>query len=223
MRNKLSGDNHATWDFWMRWWDGVLSGNQLDWELQKEVAQIPDSTWQQGPAVVAHAISVIEENWRLRKELANLQAQSLAALAALDLPPPRGHNHPPELIEADDEGLKDEVGKVARAAEAAHAELAKPAPEPAALREYGAILKASALAIARYCGVKFDVFVTEAVKELAKAAGFSIKAVLLTAILSGTLGPALTSFANRIAAGNAAGAVTPAGSSTATSPAAQQP
>ena len=48
------------WNFWTRWWDGVLSGQQLDWELQKAVALIPDAIWQSGPAAVSEAIREIE-------------------------------------------------------------------------------------------------------------------------------------------------------------------
>ena len=53
-------DPPGTWDFWTRWWDGVLSGQQLDWELQKAVALISDDIWSQGPAAVAEAIRLIE-------------------------------------------------------------------------------------------------------------------------------------------------------------------
>lgn len=49
-----------TWSFWLRWWDGALSGNQRDWELQKQVALIPDDIWLSGPAAVAEAIRQIE-------------------------------------------------------------------------------------------------------------------------------------------------------------------
>ncbi len=49
-----------TWFFWTRWWDGVLSGNQLDWDLQRQVALIPNEIWEQGPAAVAEAIRQIE-------------------------------------------------------------------------------------------------------------------------------------------------------------------
>ena len=49
-----------TWSFWTRWWDGVLSGNQIDWDLQRQVALIPNEIWDQGPAAVAEAIRQIE-------------------------------------------------------------------------------------------------------------------------------------------------------------------
>ncbi len=53
-------DPPGTWDFWLRWWKGVISGNQLDWELQKVVALIPNDVWDAGPVAVAEAIREIE-------------------------------------------------------------------------------------------------------------------------------------------------------------------
>lgn len=52
--------DHDTWCFWTRWWDGVLSGSQLDWDLQRRVALIPDDLWQAGPAALAEAVRQIE-------------------------------------------------------------------------------------------------------------------------------------------------------------------
>ncbi|MFN0116223.1 MAG: hypothetical protein ACKVPY_16250 [Paracoccaceae bacterium] len=52
----------ARWSFWTRWWDGVLSGRQLDWRLQEAVALIPGDVWKAGPDAVAEAIRDIEEN-----------------------------------------------------------------------------------------------------------------------------------------------------------------
>ena len=56
-----AADPPARWSFWTRWWDGVISGQQLDWELQRRVALIPDAIWQSGPDAVAEAIRRIEE------------------------------------------------------------------------------------------------------------------------------------------------------------------
>lgn len=54
--------NPDTWDFWVRWWDGVLTGWPLDWDLQKKVALIPDNDWKKGPEHIAALIRVIEEH-----------------------------------------------------------------------------------------------------------------------------------------------------------------
>ena len=52
--------NPVNWDFWVRWWDGVIAGKPLDWELQKQVALIPDEEWQKGPDHIASLIRQIE-------------------------------------------------------------------------------------------------------------------------------------------------------------------
>lgn len=63
-----------TWDFWIRWWDGVLSGNQLDWDLQKTVAlEIPEDAWSNPKTVAAH-IREIEVRFRLSKEADRIEA-----------------------------------------------------------------------------------------------------------------------------------------------------
>jgi hypothetical protein len=48
------------WAFWRRWWDGVLDGQPLDRELQKEVALIPDQVWVNSLDKVANEIARIE-------------------------------------------------------------------------------------------------------------------------------------------------------------------
>ncbi len=50
------------WSFWRDWYQGFLIGKPLDWELQKEVALIPDAEWEKGPE---HIAGLIEE---IRKE-----------------------------------------------------------------------------------------------------------------------------------------------------------
>jgi hypothetical protein len=54
------GAAREEWDFWVRWWDGVIAGKPLDWELQKQVALIPDDDWQKGPEHIASLIRQIE-------------------------------------------------------------------------------------------------------------------------------------------------------------------
>lgn len=61
MRKVWASDPNENWDFWTRWWDGLVAGRPLDWVLQEKVALIPDAIWQQGAAAVARAIRDIEE------------------------------------------------------------------------------------------------------------------------------------------------------------------
>ncbi len=49
--------------FWLRWWDGAKSGNWLDWDLQREVALIPDEVWNRGTAALGEAIREIEARY----------------------------------------------------------------------------------------------------------------------------------------------------------------
>lgn len=64
----LQNLTHETGDpnsFWHRWWRGAVSGQWLDWNLQREVALIPDDIWQQGPKAVMVAIAEIEARYAL--------------------------------------------------------------------------------------------------------------------------------------------------------------
>ena len=95
----------ATWAFWERWWDGVISGDMpFPPDLLRDVALIEDDIWQAGPREVAAAIAKIEKIHELRADLAALTQ----AMENEDLPQVqrgatlshRGHNNPPEMIEA---------------------------------------------------------------------------------------------------------------------------
>ena len=48
------------WDFWKRWYDALLRGHPLNWDLQTEIALIPDADWKKGPAHIATLITEIE-------------------------------------------------------------------------------------------------------------------------------------------------------------------
>ncbi len=60
LRNYWASDPDHVWDFWARWWDGLVTGRPIDGALQEKVALIPDDIWQQGAAAVARAIKDIE-------------------------------------------------------------------------------------------------------------------------------------------------------------------
>lgn len=50
--------------FWERWLMGLLVGEPLDWNLQWEVAMIPDEDWDKGPEHIAEVIARIEARMR---------------------------------------------------------------------------------------------------------------------------------------------------------------
>ena len=53
-------DDAAVWSFWARWLAGIRSGQQINWDLQRDIALIPDADWQQGPAHMAGLIAKLE-------------------------------------------------------------------------------------------------------------------------------------------------------------------
>jgi hypothetical protein len=45
-----------TWGFWAAWYERMLRGDPLPWDLQESIALIPDEIWEAGPATVADEI-----------------------------------------------------------------------------------------------------------------------------------------------------------------------
>ncbi len=55
----------AHWDFWKRWYQGILQGKPLDWNLQRHVAlDVGSDVWDAGIEAVAKRVAEIEEKWR---------------------------------------------------------------------------------------------------------------------------------------------------------------
>ncbi|WP_167687363.1 hypothetical protein [Pseudooceanicola sp. HF7] len=54
------------WDFWSRWYERAMAGDPLPWDLQREVALIPEEIWKQGPEAVAERIAEIEADYLTR-------------------------------------------------------------------------------------------------------------------------------------------------------------
>jgi hypothetical protein len=68
----------AVWGFWARWYQGMLDGEPLDWDLQRAVALIDDTVWIAGPEAVAERIRDIEKTFVEERRAAN-QAEFLVA------------------------------------------------------------------------------------------------------------------------------------------------
>ncbi|WP_282091148.1 hypothetical protein [Epibacterium ulvae] len=51
------------WSYWRDWYQGFLDGKPRDWELQRRVALIADSIWEEGPEAVAREIERIKAEW----------------------------------------------------------------------------------------------------------------------------------------------------------------
>lgn len=50
------------WSFWREWYQALLEGNPLDWELQRKVALIKESIWDAGPNALAAEIEKLRES-----------------------------------------------------------------------------------------------------------------------------------------------------------------
>jgi hypothetical protein len=53
--------------FWQDWYERLLAGDPLDWELQRRVALIDDAIWEAGPEVVAEEIDRIRAAYLVEK------------------------------------------------------------------------------------------------------------------------------------------------------------
>ena len=60
----FTGSAPEVWAFWLRWYEGMLKGQPLDWDLQEKVALIPDEDWEKGPEHIAEKIREIEAEFR---------------------------------------------------------------------------------------------------------------------------------------------------------------
>ncbi|WGW05587.1 hypothetical protein [Tropicibacter oceani] len=57
-------DTDPHFDFFRRWYDGMVTGQPLDWELQRRVALIDPKVWESGDAeAVAREIARVEAEW----------------------------------------------------------------------------------------------------------------------------------------------------------------
>ncbi|MCV2871415.1 hypothetical protein OEZ71_03805 [Defluviimonas sp. WL0050] len=93
VKEKWVGSGHD-WAFWISWWDGVLSGQQVDWELQRQVTEISEDIWQLGPDAVAAEIARLEKvavaggaeaaNEKARPNLSALQRNAHAVRLQLE-------------------------------------------------------------------------------------------------------------------------------------------
>lgn len=180
------------WDFWVRWWDGVIAGKPLPWELQEKVALIPDEDLQKGPAHIAEVIRGIEELFELRQMAKEIKAEFPRAVLAQTTSATleqRSHNHPPEMVETPQE-LLSSLSQIWAEVDAADRELAKTAPDRAVLRAVGKRLLQWTAAIAKYCVGLVDA----AVQSTAKAFG----PILATTILGYAASPLLQKFIEKL-------------------------
>ncbi len=108
-------DPPERWAFWTRWWDGVLSGRHVDWELQRQVALIPDDIWRQGPDAVAEAIAKLEESGEpdaaLDAEIARMEPPKKPVVQAVKAAMEQNRDALPPTFDAIEGLLALEIGR----------------------------------------------------------------------------------------------------------------
>jgi hypothetical protein len=162
------------WQFWTAWYDSLLDGRPMlgdagrTWEMLEQIALIDPATWDKGPEAANPVIREIWELHRLRAEVAALQAEKAAFLAARASEVQRGHNQPPE-------GLVDDAPEVARqitiiwdGLDEARDELERDAPDKGVLRAIAERMLAALNAVGTYCGKVGDAAVMSAATETGK-------------------------------------------------------
>ncbi len=121
LRKRLAGAPKK-WAFWLEWYEAILEGRPLPWDLSFAIAtELTEADWEAGPAHVQGRIEEIRARYELRQRIAELEASLEAAVASRH---GIGGNNPPEALDGDEterdplliiweplEDLKREVGK----------------------------------------------------------------------------------------------------------------
>lgn len=100
------------WAFWAEWYERMLHGKPMDWELQRRVAMIEDSIWTEGPDAVSKEIAEIQARWEVEKALSDIKGSLTVRTSARH---GIGGNNPPESIE--DERLSGPISWIWEATE----------------------------------------------------------------------------------------------------------
>ncbi len=163
LKNQL-GSGLANWSFWIEWYEAILNGTPLPWELTHRIAlQVTDEEWNAGQATVALRIDAIRTKLLLEKEIEQLKKQ--LSQATKQATAHRKHNNPPPLDDDHKVGAET-ITLIWADLEALEAEIANPNAEPSALQKIAQRLWAIAKKITRYCGGKIDTTLEAAAKEL---------------------------------------------------------
>ncbi|WP_123580068.1 hypothetical protein [Phaeobacter piscinae] len=156
------------WRFWRDWYQGLLDGKQLDWELQRRVALIDNEVWNAGPEAVAAEIDRIRSCYELEQEIANLKEQ-LAIVQDTPAASLIGDNGGPPLEDAPARAFQTDLALIWKQVEELEEEIAKPSPSPSQLGKIAKALWDISRRMAAYCGSIADGMIREGSKEMAKA------------------------------------------------------
>lgn len=155
-----------TWGFWAGWYERMLRGDPLRWDLQEKIALIPEDIWQAGPEAVAEEIARIEAEFELRESIADFEADhALVEKGRLGI----GGNNPPEEI--DDPDTREQVNLLWESIAGLKAEVEAEKPDADRVATLINSLGAALKAIFAWCARKGDLMVDTAIKWVIPAGG----------------------------------------------------
>lgn len=154
------------WVFWRDWYQGLLDGEPLDWELQRRIAIIDDAIWAAGPEAVSLEIDFVRAKLDLENGIAELEADlRRVKVNRFGI----GGNSPPESF--DDLPIAEELVIVSKPLKDLKDEVEKTNPDPAILqRTFEALVVALNKGVG-WCLRKGDLIVDTGIKWAIPAAG----------------------------------------------------
>lgn len=152
--------------FFRDWYQGILDGKPLDWQLQRRVAQIGNFFWDDGPKAVAEEIAKIRVVFDLEKRVEDLEAE-LRSVATNRYG--IGGNMPPEPL--NDAPIAQELVIVWGPLADLKDEIAKSNPDPTRLQKIIEMLATALRKGADWCLKKGDLMVDTAIRWAIPAGG----------------------------------------------------
>ena len=162
--------DHAVWNFWKRWYEGMTAGRPLDWDLQREVALIPDDDWKKGPEHIARLIEEIEARFELKARIRELEDElASASRDRFGI----GGNNPPEAIESAP-SIAKEFAIIWAPLQDLKLEVERKDREPSRIAKLLALLAEALLHGLRWCASKADLIVDTSIKWAVPVVGGTV-------------------------------------------------